>query len=93
MHKSPSLQDVPSGLGGLEHIPVDGLQVPTLWHWSEAVQTTGLAPVQVPDWQVSVWVHKSPSLQGVPLALGGSEQTPVDGLQVPALWHWSECLT
>ena len=86
---SPSLQGVPLDLGGSEQIPVEELQVPALWHWSEAVQTTGLDPVHTPNWQVSVWVHRSPSLQGVPSVLGGSEQIPVDGLQVPALWHWS----
>ena len=60
-----------------------GLQVPTSWHWSEALQITGLEPEQLPDWQVSVWVHKSPSLHGVPLAKGGSEQIQAPGLQVP----------
>jgi len=28
----PSLQAVPSFFGGWEHMPVTGLQVPTLWH-------------------------------------------------------------
>jgi hypothetical protein len=44
----PSLQGVPSGAPGLEHIPVAGLHMPATWHWSLAVQTTGLPPVQVP---------------------------------------------
>jgi hypothetical protein len=39
----------PSIFAGFEQVPVEGLQVPTSWHWLEAVQTTGLAPVQVPD--------------------------------------------
>ena len=30
-----------------------GWQTPALWHWLLAVQVTGLAPVQVPAWQVS----------------------------------------
>src|SRR6266403_2150069 len=48
-----------------------------------------LPPTQVPDWQVSSNVHALPSLHAVPLALFGFEQTPVEGLHVPALWHWS----
>jgi len=51
------------------------------------VQTTGLAPVQVPAWHVSVWVQALPSLQEVPLVAGGFEHTPVLGLHVPATWH------
>jgi hypothetical protein len=46
------LQVVPSGRVGLEHTPVAGSQVPTPWHWSEAVQTTALPPVQAPLLQV-----------------------------------------
>jgi hypothetical protein len=53
------------------------------------VQTTGLEPVQVPPWHVSVCVHAFPSLQLVPLAALGFEQLPVLGLHVPATWHWS----
>ena len=37
----PSLHDVPAGLAGLEHTPVAGAQVPTLWQASCALQTTG----------------------------------------------------
>src|SRR5262245_36140345 len=29
---------------------------------------TGLAPTQIPPWQVSVWVQALPSVQGVPSA-------------------------
>src|SRR5439155_4177291 len=60
------------------------------WHWSEAVQTTGLPPAQIPLWQVSVCVHALPSLQAVPLAFAGFEHVPAAGSQVPATWHWSE---
>jgi hypothetical protein len=74
VHASPSLQAAPSGAGGLEHTPVDGSQVAT-WHWSEAVHTTRLLPVHAPAWQVSVWVHASPSSQGVPSAW--SEHPPI----------------
>jgi hypothetical protein len=87
VHKSPSLQDVPSGLAGSEQAPVAGLHTPASWHWSEGVQITGSKPVQVPDWQVSVWVQKSPSSQVDPSGFAGLVQTPVAGLQLPALWH------
>ena len=88
----PSLQALPAALTGLEQVPVEELQVPAVWHWSEAVQVTGLEPKQVPLWQVSVRVQALLSLQAVPLALAGLEQVPVDGLQAPAVWHWSEAV-
>jgi hypothetical protein len=88
----PSLQAVPSALLGLGQTPVDVLHVPAVWHWSRAVQVTGLAPVQTPATQVSVWVQALPSLQAVPSALLGLEQTPVDVLHVPAVWHWSRAV-
>src|SRR5437773_230846 len=49
---------------------------------------TGLAPVQVPARQVSLWVHALPSLQVVPSTSRGLEQVPLAGSQVPATWHW-----
>src|SRR5204862_6218 len=73
-------------------MPVVESQVPASWHWSEAVQTTGLAPVQVPSWQVSVWVQALPSLHAVPLLAFGLEHRPVAVLQVPATWHWSSAV-
>ena len=82
---SPSLQVAPFVLAGLEQVPVAGLQVPATWHSSEAVQTTGLLPVQTPLWQVSVCVQALPSLQAAPLPFGGLEHRPVAGSQVPAL--------
>ena len=72
----PSLQAVPLALNGFEQTPVAVLHVPTVWHWSRAVQTTGFDPVHMPDWQVSVFMHALPSLQTVPLALGGCVQLP-----------------
>ena len=36
----PSLHAVPLGLAGFEQAPVAGSQVPAVWHWSLAVQTT-----------------------------------------------------
>src|SRR2546422_9370 len=88
----PSLHAVPLVLGGVEHTPVLVLQVPTSWHWSEAVQTTGLLPVHTPLWQVSVCVQALLSLHVVPLALFGFEHTPVVVSQVPATWHWSSAV-
>src|SRR6266516_2263943 len=84
----PSSQPVPSGLAGLLQTPDAGLQVPTVWHWSAAVHTTGLAPTQAPAWQVSLCVHALASLQLVPLGLAGLLQAPDKGSQVPAVWHW-----
>jgi hypothetical protein len=48
VHAFPSLHAVPSGAVEVEHVPVVGLQVAATWHGSEAVQTTGLLPVQTP---------------------------------------------
>src|SRR5207247_1165350 len=70
--------------------PVAGLQVPAVWHWSEAVHTTGFVPTHAPAWQVSVCVQALPSSQGAPLGLAGLLQAPVAGLQVPGVGHWSE---
>ena len=61
------------------------MQTPASWHVSEAMQTTGLLPVQTPDWQVSVCVHGFPSAQLLPSADAGLEQTPVAVSQTPAM--------
>src|SRR5947208_2849499 len=84
----PSSQPVPSGLAGLLQAPVVGSQVPAVWHWSEAVHTTGFAPTQMPAWQASVCVQALASSQLVPLGLAGLLQAPDAGSQVPAVWHW-----
>jgi len=89
VHLSPSLQPLPSTLAGFEQTPFTVSQVPTLWHWSSAVHSTGLLPVHTPLWQVSVLVQALLSLQALPSTLDGFEQTPVFGSQLPALWHWS----
>src|SRR3989442_1146213 len=88
----PSLHAVPSAALGFEQVPVAGSHVPATWHWSRAVQVTGLLPTQLPLWQVSVWVQASPSLHAVPSALVGVEQVPVAGSHVPATWHWSRAV-
>ena len=78
---------MPFGTGGFEHVPLTGLQVPAPWHWSSAVQTTGL-PAQAPAWQVSPVVQALASLQIVPFATGwGFGQVPVTGSQLPPVWH------
>jgi hypothetical protein len=74
---------------GFEQMPVDWSQIPATWQVSLAVHTTALEPVQTPDWQVSVLVQASPSLHPLPLAAFGLVQTPVDWLQLPALWQTS----
>ena len=89
VHALPSLHGAPFVFGGFVHVPVMGLHVPGSWHWSSAVHVTGFAPVQLPDWQGSVCVQRSPSLHGLPFVLAGFEHTPVDGLHAPASWHWS----
>jgi hypothetical protein len=66
VHALPSEQALPFGRVGVEHVPVAGSHVPASWHGLSAAHTTGLAPVQVPCWHVSVRVHGLPSLQAVP---------------------------
>ena len=90
VHALTSLHIVPSALAGLEHMPVVVLDVPSLWHESGAVQTTGIAPVQVPAWQESVCVQALLSLQGVLFGAAGLEHMPVIVLHVPTSWHESE---
>ena len=80
-------QSVQPAMGGLPQVPVAGSQVPAVWHWSEAVHTTGFVPTQAPAAQASVCVHALPSVQGVPSTFVGLLQVPVAGLQAPAVWH------
>jgi hypothetical protein len=70
----PSVQLAPFGFAGLEQTPVAGAHVPALWHWSLAVHTMELLPVQTPDWQASVKVQAFPSLHPVPF--GAPPQIP-----------------
>ena len=84
-----SLHAVPFGFGvAAEHMPVSGMQVPGLLHWSPFVQMTGLLPTQEPAWQVSACVHALLSLQAVPSAFGvAAEHIPVSGMHVPGSLH------
>jgi len=63
VHRLPSLHGVLSAAVGFEHAPVAGLHMPAVWHWSEALQTTGLVPTHIPIWHVSVCVQAFPSSQ------------------------------
>ena len=83
-HRFVPEQAVPSGAVGFEHAPLAGLQVPTAWQASCAVQTTGLAPTQMPPWHESLRVQALPSLQAVPFTTAGFEHNPVLGLHAPA---------
>src|SRR5690242_20284193 len=89
VHALPSLQLVPCAATGFERKPVDGPQVPAGCDESAAAQPTAFPPTQEPDWQVSLCVQASLSLQAVPSVRAGSEHLPVDGSHVPAAWHWS----
>src|SRR5262245_22167922 len=81
----PSSHPAPSGLAGSLQSPVPESHVPTSWHWSEAVQTTGLPPAQLPPWQASVWVQASSSSQPVPSGWCASAgQDGVDPSQLSA---------
>ena len=87
-----SPQAVPRGETGFEHRPVTESQTPGSWQSSDAEQTTGSEPLQMPISQLSVWVQASPSSQGVPRGETGSEHVPVTGSQIPASWHWSNAV-
>src|SRR5438132_294417 len=82
VQRLPSSQGVPLPALGFEHTPVLVLQVPATWHWSEAVQMTGLLPIQKPAWQVSVCVQALPSPQG---AVFGVLTQPVAGSQLSSV--------
>ena len=89
VHALLSLHCEPGGASGFEQVPVWLLQVPALWHWSEAEHLTGLLPSQRPAWHTSVCVQALPSAHLVPFGAMGSEQVPVLALQRPTEWHWS----
>jgi hypothetical protein len=98
VHPLPSLQVVPSGAVGLEHVPVLGLHVPATWHASCAVHTTGFEPTHAPAWHVKVWSHLLVPVQLVPFGAGVWLHVPsplhastVHGLpssHVAGVQHW-----
>ena len=45
--------------------------------------------MHIPLSQVSVCVHRLPSLQTAPLGFAGLVHVPVALLHCPATWHWS----
>jgi hypothetical protein len=63
-----SVQGAPSGLAGLEHRPVAGLQMPASWHWSNAVQVSATFTHPLDGLQESV-VQRLPSSQAALLAV------------------------
>src|SRR2546425_1230076 len=87
-----AVQSLQPASAGVEQLPVAGSHVPATWHWSRAVQVTGLLPTQLPLWQESLCVQALASLQVVPFVAVGVEQLPVAGLHVPATWHWSRAV-
>src|SRR6185295_20033934 len=80
---SPSSQGEPFVFCGFEQAPVFVSQVPTVWHWSCAEQTTEFPPLHTPLWHVSVCVHALPSSHVVPSFFAGFEQAPVFVSQLP----------
>jgi hypothetical protein len=79
----PSLHGVPSARGLPEHVPVAELQ--PSWPWQgTAGHETGLPPLQVPPWQVSVCVQALLSLHGVPSVTGVCMQ-PLAATQLSAV--------
>src|SRR5438046_1477007 len=92
MHAFPSSHGVRTRVVEVEHAPVAGSHTPAAWHWSAALQPTGVLPVQVPAWHVSVCVHAFPSSHGVPSRFMELEHAPVAGSHTPAAWHWSAAL-
>ncbi len=84
----PSSQGSPLAFGSSPQVPVSASQTEFM-QGVEGTQTTGLAPVQVPLTQLSVWVQRFASLQVVPSGAKGSEHCPVVLSQVPATWQAS----
>jgi len=75
----------PQGLGSVVQRPVESLQ-PSTVQATPSLQTRA-GPPQAPFVHVSGVVQNLPSSHAVPFALFGLEQVPVDGLQVPVVWH------
>jgi hypothetical protein len=88
-HALPSLHALPLGAVGFEHWPVAGLHVPATWHWSLAVQTTGVDGTQCPaPSHVGAVEHAPlPLPQVVPLGTFVTEHVPLPGSQA----DWTHC--
>lgn len=87
VHEFPSVQTVPFAAAGFEQMPVLWSHAPVTWHWSKAVQTTGLVPEHDPFTHASTCVQAFPSLHAVPFVAAGLEQVPLLGSQLPTAWH------
>jgi hypothetical protein len=68
--------------------PLAGSQLSVVQGFVSA-QSSGGPPVHVPPWQESSEVQAFASLQVAPSGRSGFEQSPVAGLHVRAVWHWS----
>src|SRR5258705_364724 len=82
------LRAVPLGAAGFEQLPDAGSHVPATWHWSLALQMTGLLPVQTPAWQVSVWVQALASDQEGAVGAAGVDLGGGGGTHENATWNW-----
>jgi hypothetical protein len=85
-----SSQLVPGGHGDPDdlQLPLASSQVSVPLQNRPSSQFRG-GPVHVPDWHVSGFVQKMPSLQAEPFGLIGFEHCPVVGSHTPISWHWS----
>ena len=84
VHLLPSASHVvPSVLAGFEQAPVAVSQVPTAWHWSDAVQTLAFAPVQTPAWQASVGGAGVAVVAGGAVGLGRVRARPAGRIARP----------
>jgi len=86
MQGIPTPQTVPSGLAPDGHMPLLGSQVTAVMQSLGAGQLFGSPPTQIPDTQVSVWVHPSRSVQPEPslATLHPPRAVQVPGWQVSA---------
>jgi|SRR5580692_10166536 hypothetical protein len=81
VHTLLSVHELPFVAGGFEQTPEPGSHTPGTWHWSLAVQVTGVEPVQTPATHASVCVQALPSLHALPLR-GVFTHVPVAPLQL-----------
>ena len=81
---------VPFGTEGFEHTPVDGSHVPATWHWSlRRAGRRDCARCRCPPGTCRSACRRCRRCTRCRSAAAGLEHAPVDGLQVPATWHWS----